>query len=146
MSWDDALADLRRLIPGEVDYASPDRLWAAADALAGPAEVRELPGWEDLQDIEILDRIYAGLPPLIGPVIVVTDRAFSPGESPIRLEAERLREFVAGYFTAAGECFFDGGDVIILATDARRLTILHHEGVFVHWDLGLPDKTSGRIL
>ena len=135
ITWDDALADLQLLVPTAVSFSSPDRLWAAADAIAGPAVARELRQWENLPDLEILDRVYAGQPPLAGPVVAVTDHMFASGGSPARLPAERLRDFVAGYLVSAGECFFNG-DVVILATDAARLTVFHHEGVFAHWDLG----------
>jgi hypothetical protein len=135
VAWDDALADLQRFVPTAVGFSSPDRLWAAADALAGPAVSRKLSQWEDLPDLEILDRVFAGQPALVGPVVVVTDHMFSSGGSPARLPAERLREFVAGYLVSAGQCFFNG-DVVIVAADVSRLTVFHHEGVFAHWDLG----------
>jgi hypothetical protein len=135
VTWETALTDLRGFIPSAVDYSSPDRLSAAADAMVGPSAWQAIRGWEDLPDLDILDQVYAGQPPLAGPVIVVTDHVFSSRGSPARLPAERLREFVAGYVGSAGESFFNG-DVVILATEVGRLTVFHHEGVFAHWDLG----------
>ena len=140
ISWNDALHDLRRFVPVELDYGSPDRLWVAANALAGPADIRALPKWEELEDLEILERLNDGYPPPLGLVIAVTDHMFSSGKTPTRLRADQLGEFVGGYLAETGVSFFDG-DVILLATDAGRLTIFHHEGVFAHWKLGNSFRT-----
>jgi hypothetical protein len=135
VSWRDAVAELRRFLPAPTDFSTPDLLSAAADAVAGPASWQSLPGWEDLPDLEILDRLLDDLSPLTGTVLVVTDPMFSRGDTPVRIPAERLREFVSGYLASVGCCFFDG-DVVILAPEVGRLGLFHHEGIFAHWQLG----------
>jgi hypothetical protein len=132
VSWDDALAELRRLVPGAPAFFPPDGLAPAADAVAGPARRQAVPDWADLSDLAILDRIMADQPDLDGPLLVCTAHLGFHG-SPVRIAADRLRAYVAGHLDAAGECFFNG-DVVVLAPAARRLLIFR-EGGHAHWDL-----------
>ena len=134
VSWEDAIADLRRFLPATVDFSSVDRLSAAADAVAGMAEWQMIPDWERIPDLKILDRVYGGQTPLAGPLVLVTDHMFASGGFPARVPADGLRDFVGGYAASNGECFFNG-DVVILASEAGRLTMFHHEGAFAHWNL-----------
>jgi hypothetical protein len=141
VNWDDALAELQRLARGATAFLSADRVARAADAVAGPARWERFPDWEDVADLDILDRVFAGRPPLHGPLLLATAHMGFRG-SPVRLPAERLRQFVAEYRISAGECFFNG-DVVILAPEARRLTVFHHEGAFAHWHFGAPVAEAG---
>lgn len=133
VSWDESLAELRRLAPGAPAFFPAERLIPAVTAAAGPAQWESFPEWADESDLAILDRVFAGRPEPEGTLLFCTAHLAFHG-SPVRLPADRLRGYVAGHLAASGECFFNG-DVVLLAPAAGRLTIFH-EGEFAHWDLG----------
>jgi hypothetical protein len=134
ISWEQALAELRRFVPTVSFFLSVDRVSAAAEVIAGPTDWHRFPGWENLPDTEILQTILANRPPPAGRLVVATMHMGFRG-SPIECLAEDLCELVTGHLKSAGVCFFDG-DVVILEVDARALTIFHHEGYFAHWRFG----------
>lgn len=77
--------------------------------------------------MQLFDRVFADAPVLDGDLILITDDCFPiTAREPFFGHGESLREFLA-----EAPFVFDG-DAIFISTQARRISVFHHEGWFAH--------------
>jgi hypothetical protein len=87
-----------------------------------------LHNWEDLPDSEIYKKLVEMSPPL-GMVFVIAESSYRAELGAFEVHADRLAEFVAGYYHEFNECLFNG-DLLIISGGQGLVWAFHHEGAY----------------
>ncbi|XYI02097.1 hypothetical protein ACMHYB_20900 [Sorangium sp. So ce1128] len=130
---DVAARQIESLIGSKIPTIVPD----AIDDALGTLQWTSIPtGVEDDDAMAKLLGLYS-LPPDTE-LVVVTDVSFKDGSGAFAMSASQFGEFQAWYSDGFSERVFSGCDVIIWAPVARRLWVVHHEGVYTTVQLSAP--------
>jgi hypothetical protein len=121
----------KRFSPPRPDDAgiTPDSISAAAEAIGAATPWVMMPTqgevdpWVTLDAKTVLDMVLSAGPALEGELIVVTDGWLPDGRV---IPAARLREVMEDQESWVGD------DIVIIASEARRVVLIHHEGAYVH--------------
>ncbi|WP_339911861.1 hypothetical protein [Symmachiella dynata] len=134
------IATLHELIPASIK-AIPSLFWLTPDALLGcltaqgvEFEVHQIVDseWDlvssSLSDDEIFELVHLEDAQHRGECFLVPEACTRHNLSEFKCHSSDLKRFIHDFDIS---CFFDG-DTIIACRESRTLTIVHHEGVYVH--------------
>lgn len=82
--------------------------------------------FEDYENVELFDEVFADYPPVPGPLWFIPDDCWFECREPYMVEGARLRDFVA-----TCDCCMTQ-DVLFVWCESPRVTVIHHEGMFFH--------------
>jgi hypothetical protein len=80
-------------------------------------------------DIDVWRRVHP-FPALGSRFLIITDLSFIDERGAFELVDSELEDFVGSYEKRFGETFFNG-DVLVVALDAGKVWLLHHEGLHI---------------
>lgn len=89
-----------------------------------------LTDWESLDDIDIYNELNQLHKIVSEEVYVITDASYY-NYGPIKINGDKLSDFVTSYFATYQECFFNL-EVAIISLKTREIWVFHHEGVFAY--------------
>ena len=130
----DLLTALHRMVPASSTviktrfYLTPDNVLRSLELAGIEFKVQQIsPNWDaeckTLDDLEILERISINEAGHQGQLLIYSDTC-----DELTCKAEDLMQFIQNYPIGM---FFDG-DTILLSEESRTITIVHHEGIYVH--------------
>ena len=127
-AWNRALAALREFVPAA--GFSYDDIAAAAELSGKPLDWTRIEGFDDLDDIEIWERIELADAAELGEapheIIIIADACYVHDIEPLKITLAELHVFIEQFVENYDEQLF-GGDVIILFPNL--MLAIHHEGV-----------------
>ncbi len=97
-----------------------------------PSDWVAIPGWEELDDAEILSH-FKEIPS--DGFVVISDVCYTENHEPMLVnDSTSLEQFASEYLKEFGELLFDG-DVYIFGVSSSYVGIFHHEGLCYEGEL-----------
>ena len=116
---------------------TPGAILQSAELSGATIQTGVIPRWWEhdsgpglYSKMELFDRVFADVSIPAGEVILITDACFPiTAREPFFCFGASLREFIAQQ-----SLFVFDGDVVFLWSQARRISVFHHEGMFAQID------------
>lgn len=129
ISWDESLIALNSILPGTKTFAL-NQICDIAQQKGLGIQWSPIPDWENLDDTKTLD-VILGSDSVRGAdnAIMLPAICFYGDCLPFRISHDGLKNFVGGFLSHYGQCFFNG-DTLILFPSRRIIYLFHHEGMY----------------
>ncbi len=129
ISW----SDFRSRLINETDLVLTDMdQFSREIGATSPTDWLAIPGWEELDDAEILS-LFTEIPN--DDLVVIGEVCYAQSHAPMLVnESSSLEQFAAEYFKDFGESLFNG-DVFIFSFASNYIGLFHHEGLCYEGEL-----------